>query len=1128
MPETVAFPRFIEDTPCGKDLFEGLSHQRTAGSIARHIQDHSGNFRLIGLDGGWGGGKSNVISIVNNSLQDSCHFFIYDAWSHQEDLQRRSFLEELTENLTTHKIVDQDKWQQKLKDLLSKRKQTVVKTIPKVSKAFLFVILAGALVPVTSAAAAAIPAGLYYWKIGVAAIPLLFLLISWGVAALRSKGYRSVGKLLLIYKDKDLYRTVDEIISEKEPSIREFRTWMTELGNDAKQQVVIVFDNMDRLQPDQVKRLWSSVHTFFSENHYPRIWVIVPFDRKHVQESFSNNEEKAAHFINKTFSVIFRVAPAVLTDWERFFDLKFRDAFERNEDGELYYARTIFDFYTPEITPRKMIAFINELVSCKMTRTEEAFPLRYMALFIANKVKLLANPLLEIISGEYHEKVKTIFKGDVGLSNHIAALVYDVPLEKAAQVTLYREIQNRLRRKEAIRLNDLAAHPDFVHILHQAVAKEILDVPNTIRSLLELEEELVQHDRSAGLVPTWNLLIGKQMDVTDNGQEFTPYQKVLLMKARDSEMLDSFLGYIVGQVAGRGPGQSFRGGVYFTSLSEIEKEIAANQIPRELASFLRPIQLSPEEFLDYLKASGGDYRRFLAFCQPQELDLHLSRTLPNCLQCGDLLQHLDGEYKFDKFQTALAEFISKEQFAHDLVTPAYNTYRHIGEKRPWKLMLSDATIHKLQSESQGKPSPYLVAMRLTRGSAYVHPFPSTDSKSPSVDDQLTSEVAQCIECFSSLNDLLLLARDWDNKLLRDITKHLVESMPDDSLLAIRSILPHFSQIAQALSVNDEILIGFLGAWYKKDKPPVDSTNLTTMVPDLSLFTLAFFVGNSLCQSIVAAGAEFLHACSEQKWVESLTAPTTYEHRLLQLYLANNRLDSVPRKVMDAYKHLLKGMVARTNALVLPEEFSGLWSLIFEQSKTADIGGTAVAIRDQFIQEATITPKHFLFFESILRKEGRLLKAADDAVRRILIPVSGDNACLERIFGNEVFYIKLIGSAQTDGGDLVSELRKKLEAAPSTSRLSQFLQSFYKKHPHSIKIRSAHYYAAGQAQDKRLEVTAALKRMIEQDANYHQLIENTLFGGDPAPGTPKQLEIIFEHDGKEQTQVWNEREWWKLP
>lgn len=99
-------PSFIESSPIGKDLLEGQAQERIAESIAHLIHSDRTESKLLGLDGVWGSGKSNLVKILELKLAGTHHFFVYDAWGHQEDLQRRSFLEELTADLSDSGVVN--------------------------------------------------------------------------------------------------------------------------------------------------------------------------------------------------------------------------------------------------------------------------------------------------------------------------------------------------------------------------------------------------------------------------------------------------------------------------------------------------------------------------------------------------------------------------------------------------------------------------------------------------------------------------------------------------------------------------------------------------------------------------------------------------------------------------------------------------------------------------------------------------------------------------------------------------------------------------------------------------------------------------------------------------------------
>ena len=85
---------FLKNEPIGKDLFEGKGQERISDVVVEILKDS--RFKVIGIDGGWGTGKSNLVKIIDDKLPHH-KFFIYDVWGHQEDEQRKAILTELTD-----------------------------------------------------------------------------------------------------------------------------------------------------------------------------------------------------------------------------------------------------------------------------------------------------------------------------------------------------------------------------------------------------------------------------------------------------------------------------------------------------------------------------------------------------------------------------------------------------------------------------------------------------------------------------------------------------------------------------------------------------------------------------------------------------------------------------------------------------------------------------------------------------------------------------------------------------------------------------------------------------------------------------------------------------------------------
>ena len=103
--EEKKYPRFIVDKPEGKDLYEGKSQERIAENITNFISEsYNSNRKVIGIEGEWGSGKSNVIEILKNNLVKDYYFYVFDSWGHQEDLTRRSILEGILRKLIKDKI----------------------------------------------------------------------------------------------------------------------------------------------------------------------------------------------------------------------------------------------------------------------------------------------------------------------------------------------------------------------------------------------------------------------------------------------------------------------------------------------------------------------------------------------------------------------------------------------------------------------------------------------------------------------------------------------------------------------------------------------------------------------------------------------------------------------------------------------------------------------------------------------------------------------------------------------------------------------------------------------------------------------------------------------------------------
>ena len=81
----------LPDHPAQTDAFG--SHDRVASGIADLVSSGDGG-KSIALTGSWGSGKSTVVELLK--LKDSpTKIFVFNAWTHEGDPLRRTFLEQL-------------------------------------------------------------------------------------------------------------------------------------------------------------------------------------------------------------------------------------------------------------------------------------------------------------------------------------------------------------------------------------------------------------------------------------------------------------------------------------------------------------------------------------------------------------------------------------------------------------------------------------------------------------------------------------------------------------------------------------------------------------------------------------------------------------------------------------------------------------------------------------------------------------------------------------------------------------------------------------------------------------------------------------------------------------------------
>lgn len=459
---------------CGNtDELSNQPHECVARSLYDLLVNHKEiTHSVIGLEDSWGSGKSQVINILQriikerNKAEQFC-FITYDIWSAQEDLTRRSFLDSV---LNKTKNNSEDFNTKILEDDYNKLNATSIirktRTFPTIR--FFFATLL--LIPISSFIINSFEGLLGYnntlWtydqlKGCVHLILTLFSLFVFicsykqELKILNSDSNKKklkakrkfttiIGRMLYVFKEKDVEKEDYETIITDEPSISRFQHIFGDIYHSLKENktLIIVFDNMDRLSDSsKLMSTWSLLHTFFAETDYQgKIWAIVPYAKQQLIELISSNDEKksykATEFINKTFFTTFRIPEPMMASWKHFLNEKLDNAFNPIiETDEKTIVALIFSrsMVNKQIRPRDIIVYVNKLVTLYSQHYFEEIPIGALALYAQYEDKF-NKPLDAILEFIGFESLVPLFENREQLSGWLSSVYYNLPSKEAIEV----------------------------------------------------------------------------------------------------------------------------------------------------------------------------------------------------------------------------------------------------------------------------------------------------------------------------------------------------------------------------------------------------------------------------------------------------------------------------------------------------------------------------------------------------------------------------------------------------------------------------------------------------------------------------------------------------------------------
>lgn len=920
------YPKIVSTAPCNEDWFESKSHERISSKIADAIMDDSCR-GIIGVDGGWGSGKSNLVGLakkeirkrIKNDDNQKYVFITYDVWAHHTDFLRRSILEEFINSLITEKVLDES-WYEKIDMILARVREIDTKKVVKLNE----------LVVATSFLAFAWPIlnslkrwfdYTYYVAIFVYLAVILYVLCSrW--LSMKKYGQKKdlatfFGEMFKLYVDKsnietkpgynetnnkvNEYKTI-EFITEKEPTARQFRNWMRRIDDELKNKnthVVLIIDNMDRLPIAKVKEIWATIHAFFAECNYNYIQTVIPFDRNHIINAFKeeniqeialpHNTDTEANvvagapksygndFINKTFFVVFRVAPPILSDWRDYFEKIWQEAFGPNIYRKHDTLLLIFEKLSQEFTPRKIIAFINECVTIYYVMGDK-IPVEYVGLYVIGKEDIMKDPDKQLLNPNFLGSLKNKYENDEELPKYLSAIHYQIDKDKALDVVYQPQVIKAMEDGNIRYITDMGND----RVLNALLPNAISELTNIDHGIDFLEEVGKREKKDAyHMDALWTQLFERLKPTHYTVLNFDKHHAVLLGHCPDKKaVVDYFLSEYL-QMAKEWNVEDYIEGV--KAFRKSAKE--------EVDSYFNekgPAKAAVGIFENLLSAEQGDYKNYGLTCDINDFDQYVSEKDIEQFEQVDYLPILFGEgHKMEKTKErlmALTKETAEPAHYEIIITRLKELTDPSIEQIELEDYITDDAIRDLRNNVDVNKGFYydLIAMRIARGKDYPNAAQynaNFDTDLKQTDANFMEKVARVLPYYSDFGVFLSTLKDFGVKdLVIEIAKLMLREDCDiPAVFGVKSIvLASYADIISITGIEPRVLLLKL----QRSNTPLNYQYLSKW-PE-QLFVDCKDMDLDIAKEINKEALVLLDAVSTDEWKVQMTKPAA-EMKIWNVY-----------------------------------------------------------------------------------------------------------------------------------------------------------------------------------------------------------------------------------------------------
>ena len=542
--------RLIEDSPANEDLFSVDDgdigpHERVAQAIADLVKSDELGGKMIGLEGGWGAGKTTVVNLLQKQLgkDNDITIFSFDAWAHEGDPLRRTYLESIIKCFKDKKDwVDQDIWDKTLEKLTKRLRTTTTDTTHKITTFGKILAICAFFVPIgVPIIAAQLSQEITPWLLTVgfilAAAPL-FAVLGNGIY-LKTKSKKDDLEHWAVLTGKIDEKITQDTTETPDPTSIEFEKYFSDLVKEAlekhsKRKVVLVIDNLDRVDPEAALSNWSTLQTFLQDREintkewFKRLWIVVPYDPSGLRQLWANRgveddtkQKVPVSFIDKSFIVRFEVPPLVLSNWKTYLEKLAEYAFPEHAEEDHRIIYSVFSLNRIESgdtpTPREIKLYLNQ-IGAIYRQWQDEFPIGHIAYYAI--LRRDSNDIRPgLLNGTIPDNnMEALLPPE--LKQNLAGLFFNVKASLGQQLLLDGPISNALGESDGTALKKLEGihHDGFWASLETKFGLSLIDTsltPFTI-AVLSLDHSGILKDENRSKTVTIIKPLGRMAsDVPD-------------------------------------------------------------------------------------------------------------------------------------------------------------------------------------------------------------------------------------------------------------------------------------------------------------------------------------------------------------------------------------------------------------------------------------------------------------------------------------------------------------------------------------------------------------------------------------------------------------------------------------